>query len=110
MPDEDYKETCILHSEKIHKLDVSVVKIESDVSYIRSQIDNGLTSTVMKIWDKMNEIDKDKAVMETRVDDNCDFLNKIKNGLISLVVLGVFGGVIATAFKIVHAYALAGPK
>ena len=76
------EKTCVLHTEKIHELELSMVEIKGDVKHIRERIDNGLSATVSKIWEKMNEMAVGRARMETTVENNSNFIDKVKNAFI----------------------------
>lgn len=106
MPDTTTKEDtrCIMHTEKIHELELSMVEIKGDVRHIRERIDNGLSATISKIWDKINIMAVDRAKMETLVEGNSSFIDKAKGALIWVSVISVAGGVIGVAWKVIHAY------
>ena len=42
--------------EKLHKFDITVTKNQADLKHIKDRIDNGISNTITKIWDKLNEI------------------------------------------------------
>jgi len=97
-------DTCILHTERIHALELSMVEIKGDVKHIRERIDNGLSATVTKVWDKLNEMTVNRVKLETLVEGNVSFLDKIKSAFIWVSVTSVFGGIIALVWKLVHTY------
>jgi len=109
------KDQCIMHTEKIHKLELSMVEIQGDVKHIRERIDNGLSATVTKVWDKLQamsteraKVDQatavDRAKIETIVSANSSFIDKLKNALIWVSVTGVAGGIVTLVFKLIHSY------
>lgn len=103
------KDTCVMHTEKIHELELSMVEIKGDVKHIRERIDNGLSATISKVWDKLNTMalaraDKD-ARIEVDVENNKNFIDKLRNALIWIAVSAVAGGVITVAYRIIHTYA-----
>jgi hypothetical protein len=106
MPDNTAKEDdrCIMHTEKIHELELSMVEIKGDVRHIRERIDNGLSATISKIWDKMNTMAVDRVKMETMVAGNSSFVDKLRGAIIWVSVIGIAGGVLGVAWKVVHAY------
>ena len=106
MPDTKATEDprCIMHTEKIHELELSMVEIKGDVRHIRERIDNGLSATISKIWDKMNIMAVDRAKMETIVEGNSSFVDKLKGAIIWVSVIGIAGGVTGVTWKIIHAY------
>ena len=95
---------CVMHTEKIHELELSMVEIKGDVKHIRERIDNGLSATISKVWDKLNNMAVDRAKMETMVSSNSSFIDKLKGALIWVSVMSVAGGGIALVWKIVHTY------
>lgn len=97
-------EKCIMHTEKIHELELSMVEIKGDVRHIRERIDNGLSATVTKVWDKLQAMAVERAEMSTTVKNNSSFLDKLKGALIWVSVMSVAGGVVALVFKVIHAY------
>jgi len=106
MPDNIVREDtrCVMHTEKIHELEMRMVEIKGDVKHIRERIDNGLSATVTKVWDKLQAMAVDRAKMETIVENNATFIDKLKNALIWVSVTGVAGGIIALVFKLIHTY------
>lgn len=76
--------------EKIHKIEVAVVKIGSDVSHLKDRVENGISSTVTEISKKLTEL------VIPKVNDNCYWIEKIKVLIFSLAGLGVTGFVITT--------------
>jgi len=98
------EKTCVLHTEKIHELELSMVEIKGDVKHIRERIDNGLSATVSKIWEKMNEMAVGRARMETTVENNSNFIDKVKNAFIWVSVSGIAGGVITLVWRLAHSY------
>lgn len=98
------KDTCFMHSQKIQELELSIVEIKGDVKHIRERIDNGLSSTVTKVWEKISEMAVSRAKLETIVAANASFLDRLKNALIWVSVTSVFGGMIALLWKLAHAY------
>ena len=104
MPTDIKEDRCIMHTEKIHELELSMVEIKGDVKHIRERIDNGLSATISKIWDKMNTMAIYRVKMETIVSLNSSFLDKLKGALIWVSVISVAGGVIGVAWRVIHAY------
>jgi len=55
------KELYMVHQQQIqsmqtqlHEVDTRNIKIEERVNYLCSRIDNGISATITKMWDKMN--------------------------------------------------------
>ena len=106
MPDTTGKEgdRCVMHNEKIHELEISMVEIKGDVRHIRERIDNGLSATIAKIWDKMNTMAVERVKMETIVAGNSSFIDKLRGAVVWVSVMGIAGGLLGVAWKVVHAY------
>lgn len=98
------KDTCIMHTEKIHELELSMVEIKGDVKHIRERIDNGISSTVSKVWDKLNDMAVSRAKMETTVIEHSSFVDKLKGAFIWISVSAVGGGVLALIWRLLHTY------
>lgn len=93
-----------MHTEKIHTLELSMVEMNGDIKHIREKIDNGLFATITKIWDKLNVMAIDRAKIETIVDNNSSFIEKIKSAMVRVSIFSVAGGAIMIAWKFVHAF------
>jgi len=104
MPTDIKEDRCIMHTEKIHELELSMVEIKGDVKHIRERIDNGLSATISKIWDKMNTMAIDRVKMETIVSANCSFLDRLRGALVWVSVISVAGGLIGVGWKLIHTY------
>jgi len=83
---------CIEHAEKLqrlesnmHKFEIKLTKIEGTADYIKGRMDNGISTTITKIYDKLNEI-------IPIVKDNKEVSEKVKAGTFWVVVVGLVGG------------------
>jgi len=103
------KEQCVMHSEKIQKLELDFVEIRSDVKHIRERIDNGLGTTIAKVWDKLNDMAIDRArndtEFRTKLVANSNFIACLRNAIVWISVSSVAGGVIALAWRLLHEFA-----
>jgi hypothetical protein len=105
MPDATITDNrCIMHTEKIHELELSMVEIKGDVKHIRERIDNGISATISKVWDKLNDMAVGRAKMETTVEGNSSFIDKLKSAFIWVSVSAVGGGIIALVWRLLHSY------
>jgi len=95
---------CVMHTEKIHELELAMVEMKGDVKHIRERIDNGLSSTVTKVWDMLNSMSVDRARMDAVVAANSSFIEKLRDALIKISVGGIIGGVVFLAWKLIEAY------
>ena len=98
------REQCVMHTDKIHELELSMVEIKGDVKHIRERIDNGMGATISKVWDKLNIMAVDRAKMETMLSNNTSFIDKLKGALIWVSVISVAGGVVGVVWRVVHTY------
>ena len=85
---------CEFHSQKIAELEqklnhneLKLVEINSDVKHIKERIDNGLSTTITKIWDKMNDLAPD-------VKESKEWTNRLKQAFFWIAVIAVGGGVV----------------
>ena len=85
-------EKCVEHAEKLqrletnmHKFEIKLTKIESTTEYIKGRMDNGISTTITKIYDKLNEICP-------TVKDNKEVVDKVKAGSFWVIVVGLVGG------------------
>jgi len=97
-------EMCKKHDGEIREIQIQLTEIVGDVKHIKDRIDNGLSATVTKIWDKLNIMAIERTKLETIVASNCFFLDKLKSAIIRVSVFSVAGGAIAIAWKIIHTY------
>jgi len=93
-----------MQERKIQKLEISMVEIKGDVRHIRERIDNGLSATVTKVWDKLQAMAVDRAKLETLVGANSTFLDKLKGSIIWVSVVSIAGGVIGLSWKLILAF------
>jgi|TARA_Y100000034_G_scaffold131234_1_gene191549 uncharacterized protein (UPF0371 family) len=81
--------------EKLHKFDITVTKNQADLKHIKDRIDNGISNTITKIWDKLNEI-------TPAIKDNTFWVGKVKWGISFLAIAGVGGGLVTLVFYFVR--------
>lgn len=73
------------HSEEI-------VEMRKDITYIKERLDNGISQTVTKIYDKLNDI-------APKVQENSFWVDKIKWAFVWVAVIGVCGGLVSVAIS-----------
>lgn len=75
--------------EKIQKIELAVIQIASDVKHLTNRVEDGISSTVTAISEKMNEI-------VPIVKDHAWWISKVKAGVFHLALLGLVGGIVLT--------------
>lgn len=103
-------EQCTMHNEKIHLLELNMVEMKGDIKHIRDRIDNGLSSTISKVWDKLNTMEVARATILATVASNSKFIDKLKDAMIKISVGGVVGGVIVLVWKLIESYVINSPS
>ena len=104
---------CEEHRERIEDMEKTQIVICEDLKHIKDRIDNGLLGTIVKIWDKVNELSYIKPIAEENkgkiailmeikpiVEDNSFWVSKIKWTFIWLGIIGVLGGGLGMAMAI----------
>jgi len=110
-------EKCKEHGEKIEDMEKTQIVMCEDIKHIKNRIDNGLSQTITKIWDKVNEMTYLKPVVEENkihidslqqirpmVEDNSFWVSKIKWSFIWLGVVGLLGGGLGIAMAILKRF------
>jgi hypothetical protein len=75
------------HDKKIHHLEIQLTEIKGTVDHIKDRIDNGMSTTITKIWDKIN-VDIMPAVQ-----DSTFWVGKLKQAVFWIAVMAFVGGV-----------------
>jgi len=79
--------------EKIHRIEVAVVKTASDMGHLKDRIENGISGTITSIDKKLTE---HIQYITPKVKDNSWWVGILKKTVISLAGLGVTGLIITT--------------
>jgi len=79
--------------EKIHRIEVAVVKIGADVGHLKDRIENGISGTLTSMDKKLTE---HIQYITPKVKDNSWWVGIVKKTVVSLAVLGVTGLIITT--------------
>ena len=94
--------TCKDHARRMseietiqHKLDIQMTKIGGDVTHIKGRLDNGMSSTMTKIYDKLMEL-------APIVNDNQDIVGRVKAFTFWIVTIGIGGGLVSFAFHLLR--------
>lgn len=78
MPDK----ICKLHEKMIIDIEKRQIKIEGDISHIRDRIDNGMSKTITKIYEKIE-------IIMPVVEDSRFWINKLKWALAIVFFVGL---------------------
>ena len=76
-------ERCVRHEEEMHRLEIEMTQVRGDVTHIKDKIDNGLSTTVDKIWMKLNDD------ISPKVNDNTYWISKGKAAIALVLIFGV---------------------
>lgn len=91
---EDNKQ-CLLHENKInaledkmHNIELTLTKMDGDISHIKGRIDNGMSTTLKEIHDKLI------GELCPKVEDNAFWVGKFKWALVWITIIAVGGGIV----------------
>ena len=77
--------------ERIRDLEIKVTKIGGDVEHIKSRIDNGMSGTITKIFERLD-------TYLPQVKDNTYWVGKFKQAIWWIATIGIGGGIISLIF------------
>jgi hypothetical protein len=77
---------------KYTNMEIKLTKVDMTVDHIKERIDNGMSATITKIWDKMNE-----EIMPA-VQDSKFWVGFVKKITIAMGIAIFAGGIIGTLF------------
>lgn len=80
---------------KIFNMEMRIIKLSSDTEHIKNRLDNGISQTLTKVYDKINQ-------MYPEVNENTSFRRIMIKGLIYVSCVSVLGGLIAMAFYLIR--------
>lgn len=83
------------HTEKIQEIDVRFAELSGDVKHIKDRIDNGLSTTINEIKNKMDDF-------MPLVKESYEWAGKFKQAVYFLAVISFGGGVVSLAFYLVR--------
>ena len=81
---EDIKKRLIDHDKRIRFIELKMTEVGGDVKHIKDRIDNGLSSTMTKIFTRIDEI-------FPAVKENSYWVSKIKGAFVWVSVIGIGG-------------------
>lgn len=76
------------------EIEERLARLETSVSQLQNTMNNDIKHTLGKIWDKVNE-------MCVAVKDNSYWVGKWKQAIFWIAVIGIGGGLVATAFQLI---------
>jgi len=89
---------CKDNTNRITEIEKANLIMHQDIKHIKGRIDNGISETITKIWDKINED------MSPHVKENTYWVGALKTGILwlALVAVPILGGVLAIAFYMIQ--------
>jgi len=90
------KERCARHYTSINSLEKANIVMHEDIKHIKGRLDNGISQTVTKIWDKLNN------EIAPNVRDNTYWVGVWKKSIVFLAISGVLMGSVALAFHLIR--------
>ena len=88
LKDKAHGAMCIDHAKEIQNLKISYTEMKGDVTHIKDRLDNGISPTLTKISDKLNEF-------LPSVKDNSYWVGKFKWGIVWIAIFAVAGGLVS---------------
>ena len=85
------KEQLKEHEEKLREADIRFAELSGDVKHIKDRIDNGLSTTICQIKEKMDEF-------IPLVRDSSEWAGRFKQAVYFVAVISFGGGIISLAF------------
>ena len=83
------------HDKRIRDVEQTQVVMHADIKHIRTRLDNGVSTTVTKIWDKINE-------MAPKVKENSYWVDKWKMAIFWIAIIGVIGSGLGVTFAVLQ--------
>lgn len=80
--------------EELSRLEKDLIVLKGDVEHIKTRIDNGMSSTITKIYEKLMEI-------HPIVNENKFWVDKFKWGIVWIAIIAVGGGLVTLVFNAV---------
>ena len=87
------KEQLKEHEEKLREADIRFAELSGDVKHIKDRIDNGLSTTICQIKEKMDEF-------IPLVRDSSEWAGRFKQAVFYVAVISFGGGIISLAFHL----------
>ena len=83
--------------DKMHKIEIAIVKTQCDVEHIKSRIDEGISKKITEIFNMLNKI-------VPKVEENSYWVGAIKSSVIwfaraGIVIIGIGGVAVFFFFK-----------
>lgn len=79
------------HEEKLREADIRFAELSGDVKHIKDRIDNGLSTTIGQIKEKMDEF-------IPLVKDSSEWAGRFKQAVYFVAVISFGGGLVSLAF------------
>lgn len=81
--------------EKMHQMEITQIKMKGDIEHIKDRLDNGISTTVTKIFNMLND-------MAPQVKENSYWVGVWKKSIVMLAIGGVLMGSVALAFHFIR--------
>jgi len=91
----EHTSRIITVEKKQQSLEVQIAEMGGDVRHIKERIDNGMSATITKVYDKLVEI-------APTVKDNQDICGRVKAFAFWISVMGIGGGLISFMFHMLR--------
>jgi chromosome segregation ATPase len=85
------KEQLKEHEEKLREADIRFTELSGDVKHIKDRIDNGLSTTICQIKEKMDEF-------MPLVRESSEWAGRFKQAVYFVAVISFGGGLVSLAF------------
>ena len=93
-------EVCNEHEKKLHSIEISMTKLDGDVSHIKSRLDNGISLTLNSINASINEI------IKPMLKDHDWWVGTVRFGFKWITIIAIGGGLAAISFGIIKKVAI----
>ena len=91
----EHTDRIIIIEKRQQKLEIQITEMSGNVTHIKERIDNGMSATITKVYDKLVEI-------APVVSDNQDICGRVKAFAFWISVMGIGGGLISFMFHMLR--------
>lgn len=91
-----------MDDKQIHKLELIVTALKGDVEHIKGRIDNGMSVTITKIFERIETLNDLilKDIMPA-INDSKKWIGYIQKGCITIIVVGVLMTLVKYGFGMI---------
>jgi len=87
--------------ERIGEVEKKQIAMGGDITHIKDRLDNGISKTITKIFDMLNDFTQSHNEIKTIVTDHVFWIGVIKKAFIFVAITGVLGGTVAMAVALI---------